>query len=237
MKIHPIITHNSLQNIFYILEFWNKQALVIDPCDAELCNNFLDENNLTLEKILITHEHADHYSAVSELDCHEIYASSIASASLPFHVSYEFKDDEEIFFEAWDVSLRVVDVPGHTPWHVMFEYIVHERVEALFVGDTLFAAWVGNVYSWNVNDLFESIQKFKKYRDQVVIYPGHDYLENNIQFTLKYFPELKLKAQEILQQKGDSVYFTNLLQERSINVFIHASEEEFIEWRRLRNTW
>jgi len=88
-----------------------------------------------------------------------------------------------------------------------------------------------------VNDLFESIQKFKKYRDQVVIYPGHDYLENNIQFTLKYFPELKLKAQEILQQKGDSVYFTNLLQERSINVFIHASEEEFIEWRRLRNTW
>ncbi len=237
MKIHPIITNNNLQNIFYILEFWNKQALVIDPCDAELCNNFLREHNLNLEKILITHEHADHYSAVSELNCHEIYASKIAAASLPFHVTYEFKEDDEVFFESWDVSLRVVDVPGHTLWHVMFEYIVHEKVEALFVGDTLFAGWVGNVYSGDVNLLFESIQKFKKYRDEVVIYSGHDYLENNFKFLKQYFPELTQNIDEILRKKGEKVYFTNLLQERSINRFIQADKSQFIELRQLRNTW
>jgi glyoxylase-like metal-dependent hydrolase (beta-lactamase superfamily II) len=64
MKIHPIITQNSLQNIFYILEYGDTQALVIDPCDAKMCQDFLDENQLTLEKICITHEHHDHYSGV-----------------------------------------------------------------------------------------------------------------------------------------------------------------------------
>jgi glyoxylase-like metal-dependent hydrolase (beta-lactamase superfamily II) len=62
MKIHPIITNNSLQNIFYILECGEKKAIVIDPSDSELTGNFLEENSLKLESIFITHEHDDHYS-------------------------------------------------------------------------------------------------------------------------------------------------------------------------------
>jgi glyoxylase-like metal-dependent hydrolase (beta-lactamase superfamily II) len=64
MKIHPIIANNPLENIFYILEYGDKQALVIDPCDTVLARDFLDERNLTLQRILITHEHYDHYDGV-----------------------------------------------------------------------------------------------------------------------------------------------------------------------------
>jgi hydroxyacylglutathione hydrolase len=64
MKIHPIIANNPLQNIFYILEYGEKQAIVIDPCDSNLAQNFLDAHELTLERIFITHEHHDHYEGV-----------------------------------------------------------------------------------------------------------------------------------------------------------------------------
>ncbi len=64
MKIHPIQTHNALRNVFYILEYADGKAIVIDPCDSNLCNDFLQKHSLTLEKIYITHRHPDHYSGV-----------------------------------------------------------------------------------------------------------------------------------------------------------------------------
>lgn len=64
MKIHPIIAHNPLQNIFYILEYAAGKALIIDPPEVKLAQDFLDAHNLELKKILITHEHYDHYEGV-----------------------------------------------------------------------------------------------------------------------------------------------------------------------------
>ena len=97
MKIHPIIVNNPLQNIFYILEYWDKQALVIDPCDSKLAQEYLDEHDLHLERILITHEHYDHYEWVEWLNCSEVYAGKIAAENMPITVSHIFKDWDMVF--------------------------------------------------------------------------------------------------------------------------------------------
>jgi hydroxyacylglutathione hydrolase len=236
MKIHPIVTNNDLLNIFYILEYGNKQAIVVDPSDTKLCQDFLDEHNLELQKVFITHEHHDHYEWVEWLGCSEVYAGEISSDAIPVKVSHIFTDGETIF-EYENIKIKAVFAPGHAAGHMMFEIYESNRVTDILVWDVLFAGWVGNTYTWDSSVLYDSIQLFQKYSDDVVIYSGHDYLETNMNFIKTHFPENTSYVDDILAKKGDNIYFTSLWEEREVNPFFGVSREEFIRIRELRNTW
>ena len=231
-----MITNNELKNIFYIVEYGDKKACIIDPCDSNLAQKFLQENNLVLDKIIVTHEHHDHYSGVADLGCEEIYTGEIAAKEIPLCFSAELLEGESVRLEE-DLDLRVIDSPGHTFWHISLELIDHWEVVGFFVGDTIFSWGVGNTYLGDTEILYETIQKFQKYSDDVTVYPGHDYLENNFRFIEKYFPEKRDDLKNILKKKWGKVYFTNLGEERSINPFFSANKDEFIWLRELRNTW
>jgi len=103
---------------------------------------------------------------------------------------------------------------------MIFELYEDAQLTAIFSGDVLFAGGVGNTRTGSMNDLYHSLQKFERYDDSVLIYSGHDYLENNFKFTEKYLPEKNREFKKILEQKGEAVYFTNLGEERCINPFI-----------------
>lgn len=236
MKIHPIIANNSLQNIFYILEYWNKQALIIDPCDSKLAQEFLDKNNLSLEKILITHEHYDHYDGVEWLSCAQVYAWEIASKNMPITVTHIFKD-WEIVFEYDDISIQAISTPGHAAGHMMFEMSEKNIVTTIFSWDVLFQWWVGHTRNGSNEDLYNSIQKIKKYDDNVVIYSWHDYLKNNRDFLKKYTPENIRNIDAICETASNPLYFTNFLQERRYNPFLTVERDEFIRLRELRNNF
>ncbi len=236
MKIHPIIVNNPLQNIFYILEYGEKQALAIDPCDSKLAQECLDANDLQLTRILITHEHYDHYEWVEWLNCSEVYAGKIAAENMPIAVSHVF-EDEEIVFEYQNIQIRAIFTPGHAAGHMMFELRESDKVMAIFSGDVLFQWWVGHTRTWSNEDLYNSIQKFQKYDDTVIIYSGHDYLQNNAEFLKKYTPENLKTLENILEEVWESNYFTTLLQERSYNPFVNVAKQEFIRLRNLRNNF
>lgn len=236
MKIHPIITHNSLQNIFYVLEYWKKQALIIDPPDAKLAQDFLDAHELQLQKILITHEHYDHYEWVVWLRCKQVYAGKIAAENMPISVTHIF-EDEEIVFEHENIRIRAIFTPGHASGHMMFELSENNIVRAIFSGDALFQWGVGNTRTGSSEVLYTSIQKFKKYDESVVIYSWHDYFENNYHFLEIYCPENIKELEKIQKKLWDSLYFTCLWEERRYNPFVTASKEEFIRLRELRNNF
>jgi len=236
MKIHPIIVHNSLQNIFYVLQYWDNKALVIDPCDAEIARSFLDTHNLDLERILITHEHYDHYEGVEWLNCSEVYAWEIAAENMPINVTHIFEDGE-IVFQDGNMCIKAIFTPGHAEWHMMFEMSEWWEVGFIFSWDVLFQGWVGHTRRWWTEDLYESLQKFKKYSGEVVIYSGHNYLKTNLEFLKKYTPENIQNINSIQQTVSHPLYFTNLLQERSYNPFLTIEKNEFIKLRELRNNF
>lgn len=237
MKIHPIPACNSLQNIFYILEYGNKEAIVIDPCDTKICEDYLLKYGLKLQKICITHEHYDHYEWVEGLRCNYIYAWKIAANNMPVHVSHIFEDGEEFFRFDW-YALRAVHTPGHAEWHMTFEYSHNNTIIAVFSGDVLFQWWVWHTRNGSNLDLYESIQKFKQYDDTITIYSGHDYLNNNAKFIEKYAPDNIDYLQKIVQKREKELYFTSLWEERSYNPFIQSqSLEEFRKLRELRNNF
>jgi hydroxyacylglutathione hydrolase len=159
------------------------------------------------------------------------------------------------------VELETLDTPGHTMSHVCV--LSHTETPALFCGDTLFNAGAGNCHNGgHPNELYQTFAaQLSKLPDKTQVYPGHDYIANNLGFTLNREPDNK-KAQEMLAQVHDQdpshALVTSLGLEKEINTFfrLHSptviaklreafpdlpdepdAKTVFVKLRELRNSW
>lgn len=177
-------------NTFVLVSEKTKKALVIDPAfgASNKVEKYVNENNYTLEKILLTHGHWDHITDVKllkeEFSC-LVYAHKLDSSLLenPQESSFfstitlpNFKPDvlleggEKI--KLGDIEILVIHTPGHTPGCICF-YIEKEKV--LFSGDTLFKGSFGRVdFSYSSSqDMIKSLKKLSNLPKDVKVYPGH----------------------------------------------------------------
>src|SRR3546814_17457403 len=71
----------------------------------------------------------------------------------------------------------------------------------LFSGDTLFNAGAGNCHNGgHPNELYHTFaEQLAKLPDTTRIYPGHDYIANNLRFTLEREPD-NGKAEALLRE-------------------------------------
>lgn len=169
-----------------------KRAAVIDPGgDLERVQRLLDDEGLTLERILITHGHVDHAAATAELarrtgvpveGPHE--ADAFWIDQLGEHArNYGFAVGEPFVPTRWlhegdevrvgDEILKVHHCPGHTPGHVVFHA---PQIDRAFVGDVLFAGSIGRTDfpQGNHQQLIDSItQRLWPMGNQTVFIPGH----------------------------------------------------------------
>jgi len=165
-------------------------ALVDPGGDLDRIKAAVAKAGVTLEKILLTHGHADHCGQAGML---------AAELSLPVEGPHEddrfwiarLEDDGPRFgiatkvFEPtrWlvhgdmvsfgEVELEVLHCPGHTPGHVVF---FHRETNFAFVGDVLFAGSIGRTDSplGNHQHLIDAItQKLWPLGDDVTFVPGH----------------------------------------------------------------
>ena len=83
-------------------------------------------------------------------------------------------------------------MPGHAgPHDVPHLPALAHRQPALFCGDTLFNAGAGNCHNGgHPDELYKTFaEQLAKLPDDTLIYPGHDYIENNLRFTLDREPD------------------------------------------------
>lgn len=235
MNIHQIYTNNALRNFTYIIELDNKNAISIDPWDDQMVNDFLNKHSLSLTVIINTHEHWDHVQGNAKLveqhQC-EVWAHSNGVGKIPA-LSRTLSAHEFIQLEN-NVALEVMDTPGHSQAHLCF--IVHDQNKAkyIFTGDILFNAGVGNCHGGSVEDMFSTIQEqFIKLPDDIIILPGHDYLENNLNFTLNLEPSNKVAQKWLIKYHNSDLHNnplkTTMADERQINTFFRLNNTEIIE--------
>jgi glyoxylase-like metal-dependent hydrolase (beta-lactamase superfamily II) len=175
--------------------FWcdaTKMAAVVDPGgDVSKIIDFLDSQQLTLEKILLTHGHLDHVGGTAELiakynvpvegphidDSFWIEALSEQCKMFGFaHVEgftpqRWLNEGDKITFG--EQSLDVLHCPGHTPGHVV---LYHADTKLVQVGDVLFNGSIGRTDfpKGNHQQLIESIKnKLFPLGDDVEFIPGH----------------------------------------------------------------
>src|SRR6185436_6647729 len=87
------------------------------------------------------------------------------------------------------VELECLDTPGHTMSHVCL--LAHGDKPAIFSGDTLFNAGAGNCHNGgHPAELYATFaNQLSRLNDATRVYPGHDYLVNNLRFTLDREPD------------------------------------------------
>lgn len=166
------------------LVYENGHALLIDlGAGAEAVFNFLQENNLILDQILLTHGHLDHVDGVDELltmtgpvpvYLHEEDAIAILEKKRIFgHMAAKttaIENGSKIAFG--EKTIEVFTTPGHTKGGVSF--LVENR---LFTGDTLFKHNVGrtDLYGGSEEEIIASVtEKLYTLPDDTIVYPGHD---------------------------------------------------------------
>jgi hydroxyacylglutathione hydrolase len=159
------------------------------------------------------------------------------------------------------VELEALDTPGHTMSHVCL--LSRSDQPALFSGDTLFNAGAGNCHNGgHPEELYKTFsEQLARLPEETLIYPGHDYIENNLRFTLSREPDNR-RAQEMLEkltgQDPSRAYVSTLAVERGINTFFRLASPSviaklreafpdlpekpdprtvFLKLRELRNKW
>lgn len=211
-----------------------KDAVVVDPGEAGVVLDYLEENGLRLAGILLTHKHADHTGGVRDLLSKHpetpVYGPEEAS-SLANRIVREGD-----FFELLGQTFQVLQTGGHTHGHISFLAGDH-----LFCGDALFSAGCGRVFTGDYEAQYETLQKFKRLDDNIKVYPGHEYTEVNLRFAQKMEPENEelSKALDEVQKrraKGKPTLPTTIGREKKINLFLQTETlEDFIELRMARD--
>ena len=177
-----------------------KFAAIIDP--AVSSNQIIEkiqENQLLLIKIIITHTHHDHYKYLNdfiylypniEVCCHE------KSTILFKEYNNQPIENNEII-SIGEILLISLFTPGH--YHDSICYW-NQKKKVIFTGDTMFVGRTKSSTS-NIRDLYNSIYKILfKIPQETIIYPGHHYgfsktisIKKNIQissfFQCKSFKE------------------------------------------------
>jgi len=252
MLIFRVYANNPLRNYNYIIACEkSKDAVIIDPLAVEQCLDIANKNKLKITKIFNTHEHWDHIEGNDEIKkvtgakiC--AHANCVGKIS---NIDYVLKEGDEINIGE-SIKVKCLDTPGHTFGHICF-LVNYNNKTALFSGDTLFNAGAGNCYSGDVNSLYSSFtEKLNVLPDDTLVYPGHDYLENNLNFTLSIEPD-NIKAQKLLNEiknhSPEDRIVTTIGIEKEINTFFRlkynmpnlgtTEKEVFIKLRELRNNW
>lgn len=243
MKVQQIFFNNSLRNFSYLITFDDGAIYCIDPFNAAEIKAELDPN-AQLMGIINTHDHHDHYSGNAELlkayPC-PIYAHQ--NAKIP-GMNKGFKDGEVVYQNGpW--KLQAVYTPGHTLSHICVLALFNEIPHSVFTGDCLFNAGVGNCHNGgDAEILYKTIhQVFSQYPNELLIYPGHEYLKRNLEFTMNVEPT-NVEARNFLNKisnidLNNNFFINNMSTERKINSFFTLGHDKqvFLKLRELRNKW
>jgi hydroxyacylglutathione hydrolase len=263
MIVKQIWTANSYRNFNYLIACGETgEALAVDPLDHEKCLQAARAEGWTITQILNTHEHHDHTGGNDALVAKtgaKILAHKNAKDKIPNMARGLSAGD--VIKVGKTVELEALDTPGHTMCHICLRS--HTDRPALFSGDTLFNAGAGNCHNGgHPSELFKTFsQQLAKLPENTLVYPGHDYIENNLRFTLSREPD-NASAQSMLErltgQDPSKAYVSTLAVEREINTFFRlknptiiaklreafpdlpsAPDEHtvFVKLRELRNKW
>ena len=149
------------------------EALLIDPVfeKTDRYIKLLEELDLKLVKVVDTHVHADHVTAMGALRDRTNCVTVMGEQSPVDVVSMRVCDGERVTIEGLD--LTAMHTPGHTDDSYCFR--MDDRV---FTGDTLLIRGTGRTDFQNgdagqqYDSLFDGVLKLP---ESTLVYPAHDY--------------------------------------------------------------
>lgn len=188
MELKVFFQNHYQINSYVLYNLKSKKAYIIDPgLNGSALVKFLEDNDLDLEMILLTHGHGDHISDVpmllerydAKIYAHKgdapLFESSeknhstlISGKSTELEIDFFVEEGDRINFGEYHFD--IVHTPGHTKGGICFHF-----KDMLFTGDTLFKGSIGrtDLFGGNYDQLLNSLVHISKLDHETKIYPGH----------------------------------------------------------------
>ena len=263
MLIERIWAANSSRNFHYLIACPESgEALAIDPLEWQRCLDAAQARGWQITQILNTHEHLDHTGGNAGL-VGQTGARVLAHAGAAAHIGGVDRGLQkgDVIRVGRTVELECLDTPGHTMSHVCL--FAQTQEPALFCGDTLFNAGAGNCHGGGSPErLYETfVQQLARLPDSTRVFPGHEYMARNLEFTLDREPDnaqAAIRVTAARQKEPASMPVTTLGDEKLINTFLRLqnptviarlqaqfpqigahpdAKTVFLKLRELRNKW
>ena len=171
-----VIKVGYLEENCYIIS--SNKTIIIDPGDeSNKIIKYLEDNNLELDSILITHHHDDHIGALNDL----LEYKNVKV--------YDNSNLDEGIHNISGFNIEVIYTKGHTADSVTYYF---KDYNIMFVGDFIFEGSIGrmDLPTGSVTEMKKSLNKISKYDKNIILYPGHGNktklgyeIENNYYFN------------------------------------------------------
>lgn len=188
-------TVNPFQQNTYLIWDSNLVAAIIDPGNStnlenQMIKKFIAENNLKLERLLLTHAHIDHimgnrfildeYGLLPEVHEADLFLiDNMKRTADMYGVNCEESPKPEKFIadkqilQLGELTFECIHTPGHSPGSITFHF---EKEKVMIAGDVLFNGSIGrtDLPMGDHETLISSIKtKLFPKGDEVKVYSGH----------------------------------------------------------------
>jgi hydroxyacylglutathione hydrolase len=163
------------------------EAAVVDAPEAEPVIARAEALDVRVAKILSTHHHYDHSQANPELAKKfgaPVYGHRSDDGRLP-GLTHGLEEGDTV--SVGQQQARILFIPAHTKGHIAY---VFDDAEAVFCGDTLFAAGCGRLFEGTPEMMYEALcVKLAALPDATRVFCGHEYTASNLAFAAHVEPE------------------------------------------------
>jgi hydroxyacylglutathione hydrolase len=221
------------------------EAAVVDAPEVDPVVRRVEATGARVTQILSTHHHPDHSMANPELA--KLWSAPVLGHAsdrdrLPgFTQGLEEGDTVSVGRE----EARILHIPAHTRGHIAY---VFDDAQALFCGDTLFAAGCGRLFEGTPEMMWTALhEKLGALPDSMRVFCGHEYTESNLVFAAHVEPgnlavQFKLDQVRDLRKNAAADWHeatpaemsipSTLGEERATNPFVRAGSAAELGRRR-----
>lgn len=205
----------------------SKLTACVDAGEASATLLALQEQNWSLDFLLITHHHADHTGGLAEIKektgAHVIGPKSGASQAIN-GLDQQVQDGDSFTFGEHEV--QVLYTPGHT-LDMMNYYL--PQAGLLFSGDTLFTMGCGRLFEGDAATMLQSLNKLKQLPPETTVYCSHEYTLHNGGFALSVDPDnvelqVRVATAKELRANNQPTVPSTLADELATNPFLRADD-------------
>ncbi len=213
-------------NYAYVITAGGKDAVVVDPSEAEPVAAALEAEGLRLVAILATHHHLDHVGGneglIERYGALPVYAHETDDGRVACQTD-RVREGRPV--EVIGLSFEPLHVPGHTTGAVA--YFGHG---AVFTGDTLFVAGCGRLFEGTPAMMYTSLcEKLARLPPETKVFCGHEYTASNLRFAHHAEPgnaAVKEKLDRVIAMRahGQPTIPSTIGEELATNPFLRVAE-------------